>query len=223
MIGDRYSITSMLIDKKWRHRPGGNRIPRYAVAHDTGNEGSTALQNFNYFNSRHLAASAHVFIDDQDILIIIPLREKAWHVRRQVSDANDWAIGVELCYGGKISWVEAYKRYVWFFSWLCQTYEWNPTLHIKGHFQLDPGRRKDPVNALKRNGKSFEDFLQDVKDQLESIKREGEGVHRVNEKKHDRLYRVQIGCFKQKGNAEEAARKAIKAGFDAIIHVDESS
>ncbi|MDN4073778.1 N-acetylmuramoyl-L-alanine amidase [Fictibacillus terranigra] len=219
----RYNITSMLIDKKWKQRPGSNRIPRYAVAHDTGNEGSSALQNFKYFNSRELDASAHVFIDDQEVLMIIPLHEKAWHVRKQVSDANDWAIGVELCYGGKISGEEAYKRYVWFFAWLCESYEWNPMLHVKGHFQLDPGRRRDPVNALQRIGKSFEDFLGDIKDRMAIIKREGKGEPVVNENKCDRFYRVQIGCFEQKENAEKLVRKAKKAGFAAIIHVDVSS
>jgi peptidoglycan hydrolase-like protein with peptidoglycan-binding domain len=165
----KYPITQQYISDKWNQRPGGSRIPRYAVAHDTGNPGSTARQNFAYFNSRQLSASAHVFIDDKEILVMIPLTEKAYHVRSNVSDANDWAIGVELCYGGEINFREAYKRYVWFLAYLCQLYNWKPTLQIKGHYQLDPERRKDPVSALAPNGETWESFLADVSSELKGI------------------------------------------------------
>lgn len=211
-----YSITRMLIDAKWRQRPGGNREPRYAVAHDTGNEGSTALQNYTYFNSRNLEASAHVFIDDEQILMIIPLQEKAWHVRSTVSDANDWAIGVELCFGGNIDFEEAYRRYVWYFAYLCSLYHWKPSLHIRGHFQLDPRRRTDPVNALKKNGKSFDLFLKDVQKQYSHLT---EGPETAQDEK--KLYRVQIGAFQSRVKAEELVRKAKQAGFDAMLQGNE--
>lgn len=165
----KYPITQQYISDKWNQRPGGSRIPRYVVAHDTGNPGSTARQNFAYFNSRQLSASAHVFIDDREILIIIPLTEKAYHVRSNVSDANDWAIGVELCYGGEINFQEAYKRYVWFLAYLCEFYNWDPMLQIKGHYQLDSARRKDPVSALVPNGKTWEVLLKDVNNELKGV------------------------------------------------------
>lgn len=164
-----YPITASYIDLKWPQRPQGNRIPRYTVAHDTGNPGSTALQNAKYFNSRALSASVHTFIDDRNIIEIIPLWEKAWHVRRNVSDAIDWAIGVELCYGGTINFNEAYKRYVWYFAYLCKQFNLDPLKQIKGHFQLDPTRRTDPVNALSKNGKTFQGFLNDVHAKLKGV------------------------------------------------------
>ncbi|MFC7371719.1 peptidoglycan-binding protein [Fictibacillus iocasae] len=180
-MGLKYPITNMYIDSKWSQRPGGNRIPRYSVAHDTGNPGSTARQNYRYFNSQNLSASAHVFIDDKEILVIIPLNEKAFHVRQNVSDGNDWAIGVELCWGGAIQFEEAYKRYVWFFAYMCRQYNWNPDLQIKGHFQLDPSRRTDPVNALKRYGKTYAGFIADVKKELSTVSREEKPMTIVSE------------------------------------------
>lgn len=164
-----YPITAMYIDQKWPQRPQGDRIPRYTVAHDTGNPGSTALQNAKYFNSRALSASVHTFIDDRNIIETIPLWEKAWHVRRNVSDAIDWAIGVELCYGGTINFNEAYKRYVWYFAYLCRRFNLDPLKQIKGHFQLDPTRRTDPVNALSKYGKTYQGFLNDVNAKLKGI------------------------------------------------------
>jgi N-acetylmuramoyl-L-alanine amidase len=143
---------------------------RFIVSHDTGNPGSTAYGNRNYFENSDPTASAHTFIDNQYILEIIPLDEKAWHVRYNVTkdnemygeDANDAAIGVELCHGGRINFEESYKRYVWYHAYLVDKYNLNPREDIVAHSTLDPSRRTDPQNALNRHGISWHDFLEDV-------------------------------------------------------------
>jgi N-acetylmuramoyl-L-alanine amidase len=134
---------------------------RFIVAHDTGNPGSTARNNRAYFDVHQPSASAHTFIDDHEILEIIPLEEKAWHVRYDVSDANDKAIGVELCWGGEIDFKEAYKRYAWYMAYLCENFNLAPS-DIVAHSTLDPGRRSDPQNALNRYGISWDEFIDDV-------------------------------------------------------------
>lgn len=71
-------------------RPG---IPlskvRFIVSHDTGNPGSNAIGNRDYFNEIQPKASAHTFIDDKTILEIIPINEVAYHVRYGVPTDND--------------------------------------------------------------------------------------------------------------------------------------
>ena len=71
-------------------RPG---IPlskvRFIVSHDTGNPGSNAIGNRDYFNEIQPKASAHTFIDDKTILEIVPINEVAYHVRYGVSTDND--------------------------------------------------------------------------------------------------------------------------------------
>lgn len=146
-----------------------NRV-RFIVSHDTGNPGSTAYQNMNYFNNQQPTASAHTFIDDKYILEIIPIDEKAWHVRYNITtdnqmygdDANDAAIGVELCFGGSINFQEAYKRYVWYHAYLCQTFQLDPHQHIVAHSYLDPSRRSDPQSAFSRYGVTWDQFIKDV-------------------------------------------------------------
>ncbi|MDR7071931.1 N-acetylmuramoyl-L-alanine amidase [Fictibacillus barbaricus] len=212
----KYPITYQYIKKELQQRPGGNRVPRYAVAHDTGNPDSTAQQNYHYFNSRQLEASAHVFIDDKQILVIIPLEEKAWHVRSNVSDANEWAVGVELCYGPSIHFTEAYNRYVWFFAFLCEKYGWDPETHIKGHFQLDPKRRTDPLNSMHQYDKSFPFFLEDVKYELKKMVVQDEAF-KDTVVASNTLYKVQIGAFSSRENAQKLASKAKAAGFAVLI------
>ncbi len=169
-----YSITYDYI-KLGNARPGTKLDgPFFGVAHDTGNPGTSARSNRNYFNNQQPSASAHVFIDDKEILVIIPLDEKAYHVQygtqlenvRFGRESNDAAIGVELCWGGGINFQEAYRRYVWFWGYLCKRYNWRPQEKIASHKQLDPGRRTDPDNALNRYGITFNQFLKDVENSI---------------------------------------------------------
>jgi len=165
-----YEITRDYIDIK-RSRSGEKLDGvKFIVSHDTGNPGSTAYNNRNYFQNANPAASAHTFIDDKFILEIIPLDEKAFHVRYNVdtdnrlfgANANDASIGVELAYGGKIDFWEAYRRYVWYHAYLADKFGLDPQKHIVAHSTLDPSRRTDPQNALNRHGISWSQFIADV-------------------------------------------------------------
>lgn len=170
-----YTITRDYI--RFGNSRSGQKINkvRFIVSHDTGNPGSTAYGNRSWFNNAQPSASAHTFIDDKYILEIIPLNEKAWHViynvttdnKRFGDDANDAAIGVELCWGGKINFQEAYKRYVWYHAYLCKKFGLKPEKHIVSHKELDPGRKIDPQNALNRHGITWEQFIEDVKKEYE--------------------------------------------------------
>ena len=68
---------------------------KFIVAHDTGNPGSTAQNNVSYYEktNNETEASAHIFIDDKEIIECIPALtsnkpEKAWHVRYNQSQDN---------------------------------------------------------------------------------------------------------------------------------------
>jgi N-acetylmuramoyl-L-alanine amidase len=163
-------------------RRSGQRINKikFLVAHDTGNEGSTARANVMYYSKteNQQSASAHIFVDHAEIIECIPSMdkpEKAWHVLYNVTadddrfgdDANDCAIGVELCYGGAVNTKEAYAKYIWTLAYLCHVYELDPRLHIVGHHELDPKRKTDPVNALKTINRTMDDLLEDVAFELE--------------------------------------------------------
>lgn len=81
-------------------------------------------------------------------------------------DANDAALGVELCYGGRITFSEAYKRFVWYLAYCCDKWGKNPSTHIASHKQLDPARKADCEQALKAGGKTFKDLITDVAAEL---------------------------------------------------------
>ena len=74
---------------------------RYLVVHYTGAPG-TARNNGAYFASRgDIGASAHYFVDAQDIVQSVPDGDRAWHcgasAYKHPECRNDNSIGVELC------------------------------------------------------------------------------------------------------------------------------
>jgi hypothetical protein len=175
---ERYPITSRYLTAPSKRRSGipMNDGVKFVVAHDTGNPNSTAAGNVTYYeHSRdEESASAHLFVDDRQIIECIPALnrspEKAWHVRYNVpgdnrlfnADANDVAIGVEYCYGSAINADEAYRRYVWVLALVCVRYKLDPARNIVGHFFLDPGRKTDPVTGLAQSRRTYEQLLRDV-------------------------------------------------------------
>ncbi len=179
----KYPITQRLLTGPSKRRPVLPAAPiRFLVAHDTGNPGSTAAANVAYFErSRNdMYASAHLFVDDREIIECIPLLtappEKAYHVRYDVPgdnsrygvDANDAAGSIELCFGGSINNEEAYRRWVWVHAYACFVFGLNPAADIVGHHILDPQQRTDPVNALQTMNRTYDQFLIDVQREYEA-------------------------------------------------------
>lgn len=220
---NKYQIERRYIRVRDNTRPGVRLTsgkPVFFVAHDTGNEGATADDHFEYFNTQtERDASAQVFTDDKKILEIIPTgtgpdpAEKAWHVIYNATednrifgdDANDIALGIELCYGGDINFAEAYKRFVWYFAFCCYTFNRPPDKSITTHKRLDPLRKVDCDHALARGGLTFDQFLLDVVREL------GEDEYMLNEGVAETIINTWM-----KKSWEEAMQKGDKAGAHYI-------
>lgn len=189
----KYEIIQDLIDKPSKRR-SGRLMPgvKFIVAHDTGNPGSTARANVRYYQRSKdtMSASAHIFVDDEQIIECIPALigeeppEKAWHVWYRSPhdnllfgyDANDYAIGVEYCYGKNIDADEAYQRYVWVMAYICHRFDLDPKTSVVGHAFLDPERKTDPVTGLLASRRTYEQLLRDVVEEYELCLNEKEPV-----------------------------------------------
>ncbi len=174
----KYTITPQYLSKPSKRRSGLFISPgvKFVVAHDTGNPGSTAAANVGYYERSRNAesASAHLFVDDKQILECIPALtappEKAWHVLYRVDtdnrlygyNANDAAIGVEYCYGAHIDADEAYRKYLWTIAFICHQFGLDPAVSVVGHAFLDPTRKTDPGSGLAYSRRSYEQLLRDI-------------------------------------------------------------
>jgi N-acetylmuramoyl-L-alanine amidase CwlA len=176
----KYQITHKLIPIKATlpNRRSGSNISkvRFLTAHDTGNLDVPANNYYRNYNRTYgeKSASAHIFIDDTEIIEVIPAfknPEKAWHVlydrpldnQKYGDDANDCAIGCEMCYfTDKARSQKAYEKYVWVLAYLCHIYNLNPKTDIIGHMILDPQRKTDPANGLRYSSHTYQNLLDDV-------------------------------------------------------------
>jgi lysozyme len=112
------------------------------------------------------------------------------------ANANDAAIGVEYCFGGKIDADKAYEKYVWVLAKLCFEFKLDPSKDIVGHFFLDPKRKTDPVTGLAHSRRTYERLLKDVVNEYQ----ECTGVEEL----------VALNVIQQQGNATTSVKLNVR-------------
>lgn len=146
--------------------------PEFIVAHDTGNENSTAQQNVNYYENTYniewdSVASAHFFVDDKECIVCIPTTEKAWHVLYNATqdnlwygvDANDAAIGGECSYftdrnnpeKAKQRSLKALDNFARVMAYLAEYWKIDYKTRMPGHQDIQSDKQ-DPGNVLQAAG-----------------------------------------------------------------------
>ncbi|TDM23762.1 N-acetylmuramoyl-L-alanine amidase [Macrococcoides canis] len=145
--------------------------PRFAVFHDTGNPNTSAQQNVNYFKNTFnivwaLVSSAHIFVDDTECIICIPVTEKAWHVLYDTptdnawygADANDVAFGIEVSYySDKNRSRKSLDNACRIMAALCNSWGINPRNQMPGHQDIQADKQ-DPGNLLAACGYNRRDM-----------------------------------------------------------------
>ena len=74
----------------------------FLVIHYTANDGDTARNNLRYYNSSVVGASAHFFIDENEVCCSVPWYFTAWHcgtkgAYKHPKCRNNNSVGIELC------------------------------------------------------------------------------------------------------------------------------
>lgn len=84
------------------YKKGRTDSIKYIVIHYTGNNGDTAKNNADYFaNNKNISASAHYFVDENNIWQSVNDSDTAWHcgakTYKHAYCRNTNSIGIELC------------------------------------------------------------------------------------------------------------------------------
>jgi N-acetylmuramoyl-L-alanine amidase len=130
----------------------------------------------------------------------LPWNYVGWH---SGGTANNTHIGFEICEDGlddKDYFGAVYKEAIKLCVYLCRKFDLNTEDiidHSEGHKLGIAGNHADVSHWFKRHGKTMDDFRADVLTGLEP----------------PRFYRVQLGAFKEKANAEKMLIKLKNAGF----------
>ena len=206
------------------HSTGANNpnLKRY-VGPDDGLLGKNLNNNhWNRDNPDGREVCPHAFIgriNDGTIATYqtLPWDYRGWHAG---GDANNTHIGFEICEDGltDVSYFNAvYKEAVELCVYLCKLYglsEKNIICHSEGYKLGIASNHADVMHWFPKHGKSMDTFRADVKKLLSEEEKSVEPAKK-------KYYRVQIGAYTVKANAEAQLAKARKAGFtDAFIKYD---
>lgn len=159
--------------------------PIFAVAHDTGNPNTTAQDNVNYYKNSYnidwsLVASAHIFVDDKECIVCIPVTEKAWHVLYNTpidnnwynADANDAAFGIEGSYfDDKARSKKSLDNMARVMAYLCNYWKIDYKTEVPGHQDIQSDK-VDPGNLLQAAGytRNISNFDKQVAKYINGVK-----------------------------------------------------
>ena len=215
------------------HSTGANnpKLKRY-VGPDDGLLGKNQYNNhWNQEKPDGRQVCVHAFIGklaDGTIATYqtLPWNHRGWHAG---GTANNSHIGFEICEDGlsdSTYFNKVYREAVELCAYLCKEYKLNPLAdsviigHFEGHRRGIASNHADPGNWFPKFGKSMDAFRAEVKRLLTATEPSKPPPPTPTEPK--KLYRVQVGAYSIKANADALLVKVKSAGFtDAFVKYSE--
>lgn len=179
--------------------------PELIVVHNTDNDAS-AKNEVAYMRRNDNEVSFHFAVDDQEIWQGVPLDRNTWNAGDgEGGKGNRKGISVEICYSksGGARFTKAEERAAAFIAELLIERGWSIDRVTK---HQDYNGKSCPKRTLSLGWQRFLDMIQDELD-----KQTAPAV----------LYRVQVGAYRDKQNAENMLARLKTAGFDGTIVTDE--
>jgi len=204
------------------HSTGANNpwLKRY-VAPDDGLLGKNQYGNhWNQEKPDGRQVCVHAFIGklaDGSIAAYqtLPWNHRGWHAG---GAANDTHIGFEICeddLSDATYFRKVFSEAVELCVYLCKLYnltEKDIICHSEGNKRGIASNHADVMHWFPRHGESMDTFRAAVKTGLAEKQSPEKPI--VDDKKY---YRVQVGAFLSKANAESMLKKLKSAGFDGFI------
>lgn len=147
---------------------------------------------------------------------VLPWDHRGWHgASGKKGSCNDTHIGFEICEDGlkdAAYFQKVYREAVELCAYLCAKFgltEKDIICHSEGYKKGIASNHGDIMHWWPKHGKNMDTFRADVKAILNG---------KAEETEQKTLYRVQVGAFSQKGNADRFAAQVKAAGFsDAFV------
>jgi N-acetylmuramoyl-L-alanine amidase CwlA len=166
--------------------------PLGLVIHETADDGATDENESKYFHNNKVNASAHYFVDYNSITQLLLENKVAYHAGYI---ANHKYLSIELChYNDKNKFIEVWKRGIWLSADICRRYGWNPLEKVVSHawvsgtfFQTD---HTDPLEYFAQYNKTFNDFINDVFDEINGGKTMSTEISVVNIKAGEKIVKA---------------------------------
>lgn len=193
--------------KNKNHFKGVNPC-NYITIHDTGNtsRGANALNHAKFINNGS-SSTWHYTVDDKQVVQHFPDNIQCWHAGDGKGKGNTESIGIELCINSDGNFSKTVDNAVDLVVYLIKKHN----IPVDRVVQHNKWSGKNCPNSLRNNthGIIWYDFVNKVKSK--------QGSEVKPENNSNKLYRVQVGAFKNKDNAVELSNKLKKLGFSTYI------
>ena len=213
------------------YKKGRSGSIKYIVIHYTANHGDTAANNVRYFSNNAVKASAHYFVDENNIYSSVPIYDTAYHCGGGLQGKNGHAwfgycknsnsIGIEMCLLDKNGYIRkgTIAQCVELVKYLMKKYSIPPENVIR---HWDVTGKNCPAPFTGDNNAYWQDFKNRISeeeinmDELNALKKEVAELTKRFEESQPMIY-----DYIDK-NMPEWAHTAVKTAVDkGIIKGDE--
>lgn len=173
--------------------------PSRIVIHNTAND-APARNEISYMISNNQEVSFHYAVDDKEVVQGIPENRNAWHSGDGTNGVgNRHGIAIEICYSksGGDRFIQAEKNAVDLIVDILKRYGWGVDKVTK---HQDYSNKYCPHRTLDMGWDRF--------------------INMIKAKMNNNLYRVQVGAFANRENAERLCNELKSKGYSAFIKCD---
>ena len=173
--------------------------PSRIVVHNTAND-APARNEIAYMISNNNEVSFHYAVDDKEVVQGIPENRNAWHSGDgEHGKGNREGVAIEICYSksGGDRFIQAEKNAVELIVDILKRYNWGVDKVTK---HQDYNGKYCPHRTLDMGWDRF--------------------IKMIEAKMNSKLYRVQVGAFANRANAEKLCNELKSKGYFAFIKTE---
>ena len=170
--------------------------PSRIVVHNTANDAS-ARNEIAYMISNNQEVSFHYAVDDKEVVQGIPENRNAWHSGDGANGkGNREGVAIEICYSksGGDRFMQAEKNAVDLIVSILKKYNWGVERVTK---HQDYNGKYCPHRTLDIGWDRF--------------------IKMIEAKLNNKLYRVQVGAFANRANADKLCKELKAKGYSAFV------
>ena len=192
-------IKNIVPKEKYNIKCPYSMTPSRIVVHNTANDAS-ARDEIAYMISNNQEVSFHYAVDDKEVVQGIPENRNAWHSGDgENGKGNREGVAIEICYSmsGGSRFTQAEQNAVELIVSILKKYNWSVDRVTK---HQDYNGKYCPHRSLDMGWDRF--------------------IKMIEAKMNSKLYRVQVGAFANKANADRLCNELKSKGYSAFVKTE---
>lgn len=192
-------IKNLVPTNKYNIKCPYGMTPSRIVVHNTANDAS-ARNEISYMISNDQEVSFHYAVDDKEVVQGIPENRNAWHCGDGATGkGNREGIAIEICYSksGGSRFTKAEQNAAQLIADILKRYGWGVCAVTK---HQDYNGKYCPHRTLDQGWDRF--------------------IKMIEAKMSNKLYKVQVGAFANKANADRLCNELKAKGYSAFVKAE---